>query len=121
MKLKVSLRFIRPNVTEDHDDILNIYEDEEFRTMYRLEYQTPEVKGKKYRFYLDERSTLDHVSDILKSMLHDADPFEHIQVQSFVQPSVLYHVSDMDDRSIRWQLEDAVRAAMVRPVLRVKA
>lgn len=117
---KVSLRFTRQDKPSSEDDILDIFSDERHRGMYRIHYITPHVPEVKNRFYMNEKDTINHVSEILKSLENDADPFEYVQVMSWIQPSVMYHVFDLEDRNIRWQLEDAILAAMIRPVKKIE-
>lgn len=118
--LKVTLRFIR-NVDAragNQDDILHIYDDDEYHETCRIVFRPKDVK-KGSEFYLDERRTMDYISSILKSMQHDSDPFEYIQVDTAMHPTILYHVSDMDNRDIRWSVEDAIYDAIRRPIRRV--
>ena len=53
-------------------------------------------------------------------MPHDADPFEYLQVDTQMHPTVLYHVSDLDDPMVRHLIEDTVETALVRSIRKVK-
>lgn len=115
--LKATLRFIRNNDTPTRDDVINLYVDDSCTEMVRIVFRTADLK-KPSEFWLDERRTNGYVSTILKSMQHDMDPFEYIQVDTAMHPTVLYHVGDVDDREIRWAIEDAVADALHQAIHR---
>ena len=101
------------------DDVIDFYEDDDYQEMVRIKYSTPELQ-RNATFYLPIPRAINYLSDILKTFRHDADPFEYVQVSTQIHPSVLYHVSDLDNTEIRHLIEDTVEAAIRRPVRRVK-
>ena len=118
--LKATIYIQRKNTRgPEDDDVIRMYEDDEYCEMIRITYSSPEMK-KDNTFYLPISRTMRYLSDTLKTFRHDADPFEHVQVTTAIHPSVLYHVSDLDCRETRWLIEDMVEAALTRPVLRTK-
>jgi hypothetical protein len=118
--LKATLYIQRStNSTPENDDVIHMYEDDEHRDMIRIVYSTPELK-KATEFYLTIPQTLQYVSDTLRTMVYDAQPFEHVQVSTVLHPSVLYHVSELSCCKVRHLIEDTVETALRRPILRVK-
>ena len=105
--------------SSEDDDIIRMYDDDEYRDMIRIVYSTPELK-KGFEFYMTVPQTLQYLSDTLKTLSHDAQPFEHVQVSTSLHPSVLYHVSDLDCCQTRHLIEDTVETALRRPLFRVK-
>lgn len=101
------------------DDIIHMYDDDEYRDMVRITYSTPELK-KATEFYMTIPQTLQYLSDTLKSFNYDAQPFEHVQVSTQLHPSVLYHVSDLGCCQTRHLIEDIVETALRRPIFRIK-
>jgi len=118
--LKATLYIQRAtNSTRENDDVINMYDDDEYRDMIRVTYSTPELK-KATEFYMTVPQTLQYLADTLKSLTHDAQPFEHVQVSTSLHPSVLYHVSDLDCCQVRHLIEDTVETALRRPIFRIK-
>lgn len=104
---------------ETDDDIIRIYDDDEYRDTVRVVYSTPEL-AKNATFYFTIPRAITYISDLLKTLRHDSSPFEHVQVTTAIQPSVLYHVSDLDSSEVRYLIEDTVDTALRRPVFRTK-
>lgn len=117
--LKVTLHIQRSTGGVANDDIINIYDDDEYRDTVRVTYSTPELK-KATEFYFTIPQAMSYVSDILKTLRHDAQPFEYVQVSSQIQPVVLYHVADLDCCQVRHLIEDTIETALRRPVFKVK-
>jgi hypothetical protein len=117
--LKATLYIQRTNAPAASDDIIQLFDDDEFRDMIRVTYSTPELK-KSTEFYLTVPQTLQYLSDTLKTLRHDAQPFEHVQVSTMLHPSILYHVSDLDCCQVRHLIEDTLETALRRQIFRVK-
>ncbi len=94
-----------------HDDTIKITESPDARELFVVTYRTPDYANRK-RFTASEYRVLDYVEDILVSLQHDTDPFEFVQVNTVIHPSIMYHVSDMDKASIRELILTVVRTAM---------
>ena len=103
----------------EDDDIIRFYDDDEYRDTVRIVYSTPELK-KNTTFYFTIPRAIAYISDLLKTLRHDSSPFEHVQVTTAIHPSILYHVSDMDNCEIRHLIEDTIDTAIRRPVFRTK-
>jgi hypothetical protein len=112
MRLRVSF-YIQRSGTGKKDDILSIYEDDSYLEMYRFVYQAADLH-RKHTFYLPRSKVIPYVSDLLKSLTHDIEPFEAVQVSSSIFPSVVYHVSDLDDPDVRHLIEDMVSTSLRR-------
>jgi hypothetical protein len=117
--LKVTLHIQRPNGPSTADDVIYMYDDDEFRDMVRIVYSTPDWK-KSSEFFLPITKAVDYIRTTLKTLTHDSQPFEYVQVTTSIHPIVLYHVSDLDDGDVRYLIEDTIEAALRRPVCRVK-
>lgn len=120
---KCTIRFIRDTENTQGDDVITIYEDEEFGEMYRIVFRPTDFKKTANEFYLEQGRVIEYISSILKTLPYDADPFRYVQVDSCIYPSVLYNVSDLTWRNVRYTIEDTVEAALRRPVgkIRMKA
>jgi hypothetical protein len=105
--------------SEADDDTIRIYDADVYSDMVRVVYSTPEVK-RESTFYLTVPNALLYVRNMLKTLNYDSQPFEYVQVSTSIHPSVLYHVSDLDDSEIRWLIEDTVEVALRSPVLATK-
>jgi hypothetical protein len=103
----------------EDDDVIRFSEDDEFAEMVAITYSSPEMK-KDNTFYLPRSRAMTYLDEVLKSLSHDSDPFEYVQVTTAMHPSVLYHVSDLDCRDIRYLIEDTVESAIARPIHRNK-
>ncbi len=99
--------FIQRKADSRGDDIIRISCDDEYVDMYRIQYATPELKKKRV-FYMTRSKVLAYVSDLLKSLTYDIEPFEAVQVSTIIHPSVVYHVSELDDIGCRRLIEDMV-------------
>ena len=117
--LKVTLHIQRANAPSSEDDVIYMYDDDEFRDMVRIVYSTPDWK-KSSEFFLPITKAVDYIHTTLKTLTHDSQPFEYLQVTTSIHPSVLYHVADLDDSEVRYLIEETIEAALRRPVSRVK-
>jgi hypothetical protein len=115
--LKVKLFFTR---RQGEDDILQIYDDETYFEMGRVVYTPGDHAKKSNEFYLPRRDILRYVSTIFKSMETDTDPFEFVQIQSAIHPSVIVPIADVSERQTRYQMEDMVEQALYANVEAVK-
>ena len=118
--IKTTLRFLRNGETEDRDDVINIYSVASSSDLFRVLY-VPGDSASHYRYesQMTRSGVLDYVSDILKSMRYDIDPFDRIQVSTDLHPSVMYAVADMDNTIVRKNLENIVYTSLRSRVVRV--
>lgn len=107
--LKVKLFFTR---RQGADDILQLYDDEEYFEMVRIVYTPGDSTKTSNEFWLTRRDTFGYVSSILKSLESDTDPFEYLQVQTAIHPSIMYPVAEIEDTQTRWLVEDMIRDAI---------
>ena len=94
------LLFTRRDLGESNDDAILITAHPDVPDIFEVLYRSPEVKMDR-KFHASRSGVLDYIEDTLTSMRHDMDPFESIQVLTSIHPSVLYHVSDMDESVTR--------------------
>lgn len=95
-----SLLFTRKNHNSHHDDKIIVRTHERSHDVFEVTYSSPELRLDR-QFSASLSSVIHYIEDSLTSMRHDIDPFENIQVTTSIHPSVLYHVSDMDESSVR--------------------
>lgn len=93
------------------DDIIKISECSASHHLFGVTYRAPDYANRK-RFVLSESRVIDYVEDILRSLQHDSDPFEFVQISTPIHPSILYHVSDMDNSATRDLVITMIRMAM---------
>jgi hypothetical protein len=118
--LKVTLNIQRTETPGPRgDDVIHMYEDDTHHDMVRVVYSTPEWK-KSSEFYLTTSKAMSYIHDTLKTLTHDSQPFEYVQVSTSIHPTVLYHVLDLDCNDVRYLIEETVEAALRQPVFRVK-
>jgi hypothetical protein len=119
--LKVTLRFLRAGAGELCDDIINVYDVADVHDLFRVVYR-PGDGSRRFQFecQLTRAGLLSYVSDILKSMKYDVDPFDRIQVLTDMHPSVMYPVADMEDPVTRRNIEDLVYSSLRTRVRRVR-
>lgn len=115
--LKAKLFFTR---RDGADDIIQLYDDEEYFEMVRIVYTPGEHTKTSNEFYLTRRDAFGYVSTILKSLLSDNDPFEYVQIQTAIHPSIMYPVSELEESRTRWLVEDMIRDAIHANVGEVK-
>lgn len=92
--------FMQSDKGAAYDDRINIYSHEGSNEIFQVKYHSPDMRGDRM-FLASFSGVLQYVEDTLTSMCHDTEPFENIQINSSIHPPVLYHVSDMDDYTIR--------------------
>ncbi len=107
---RASVYFTRKDMNSYSDDRIIVTARNDSRDLFDVKYDTPDLKNRK--FTTSCSGVLQYVGDILNSMQHDMDPFEHIQVNTAVHPSVMYHVADMDDSEVRNLILDMMRDAL---------
>lgn len=112
MQAKVTLFLQRKDKESKYDDVIEIRDDDEYLEMYKIIYRTPECKKKESVCYMTRSKTLAYISDLLKSLTYDTDPFSFLQVTTRIHPSIQYQVPDLWDSSIRHLIEDTIDTAL---------
>lgn len=120
--LKFTLRFLRPNASQSNDDIILVYSGPSSPDLFRVVYRPGDLdSGLKYETHMTRTGVIEYVSDILKSMRYDVDPYDRIQLLTDLHPSVMYSVADMDDGVARRSIENMVYASLRTQVKRTFA
>jgi hypothetical protein len=57
-------------------------------------------------------SVMSYITDILKSLKYDVDPFDRVQVMTCLHPSVMYSVEDLESGIARRNIEDIIYTAL---------
>ncbi len=106
---KVKLFFTRRHGA---DDIIQIYDDESYVDMVRLVYTPGDHTKKSNVFYMTTRDVLSYVGNIFRSMSHDVDPFEYLQIQTAIHPSIMFSAMDLSSHRVQDLLDDMIFQAM---------
>jgi hypothetical protein len=117
---KCTIRFIRDTESVKGDDVLTISEDDTHADMFCLKFKPCGWKSHN-EFYMDRHRALDYIAGVLKTLPHDAEPFQYVQVDSALHPSVMYRVSDLYLRNVCYLIEDTVSTALIAPSYRMKS
>jgi hypothetical protein len=102
---KVKLYFTR---RAGSDDIVQMFDDETHVDMVRLVYTPGDHTKKSNEFYLTSRDVLSYVNNILKAMDSDIDPFEYVQIQTAIHPSILFSAMDVGTRRTQDLIDDMI-------------
>jgi hypothetical protein len=113
---RVTIRFLRDGSDEREDDVIRIY-DTDMNDLFRITFHAADMR-KPSQFMATRHWATRYVSEVLLTMTHDTDPFQSIQVDTAIHPTILYHVSDMDDCSIRRLVEDTVDSSLFRTIVK---
>lgn len=108
---KVSVFLTRVGKRPSQDDRIYIHGTKDSRDLFRVVYHTPDVKQNK-TFTTPEHRVFDYLEDVLTSLRRDSDPFEYIQINTAIHPSILFHISDLDDEDVRELILGMIRSAM---------
>jgi hypothetical protein len=114
---KVKLYFTRRNGS---DDIIQMYDDETHVDMVRVVYTPGDHTKRSHEFYLTSRDVLSYVNNILKAMNNDVDPFEFVQIQTAIHPSIMFSAIDVGCRRVQDTLDDMIFQAIRVNVEEVK-
>lgn len=114
---KVKIYFTRRNGS---DDIIQMYDDETHVDMVRLVYTPGDHTKRSHEFHLTSRDVLSYVGNILKAMNNDVDPFEFVQIQTAIHPSIMFSAMDVGCRRVQDVLDDMIFQAIRVNVEEVK-
>ena len=85
--------------------------------LFRVTFLAMEMK-KPNQFFATRHWSIDYVSEVLHTLMHDSDPFESLQVETAIHPAILYHVIDMDEHHIRRLVEDTIDSVLRRTIVK---
>lgn len=110
---KANIRLLTSGKGPRDDEVINFreVEYEDGGRMFDVTYSSPDLKLTR-SFVGPEYKVLQYLEDILSSVRHDTQPFEHIQVSTAIHPPILYHAMDMDDSDIRHLILNMVRDSL---------
>ena len=114
---KVKLYFTRRTGS---DDIIQMYDDETHVDMVRLVYTPGDHTKRSHEFYMTSRDVLSYVRNILNAMNNDVDPFEFVQIQTAIHPSIMFSAMDIGCRRTQDVLDDMIFQAIRVNVEEVK-
>ena len=113
---RATIRIVRDGGDESEDDLIRVF-DTDCNDLFRITFFASDMK-RASQFYATRHWALEYVSEILLSITHDSDPFESVQVETAIHPSILYHVVDLDQPSIRRLIENTIDSALRRTVVK---
>lgn len=79
--------------------------------MYKIVFKPHDSSGS-YSFFMNQDRVLDYMSNVLRTLSSDVEPFDYIQLMTSTAPSVIYNIGDLDDSDIRCSIMDAIRYAL---------
>ena len=101
------------------DDKIEINRGSRATEMVSVKYVPGDSKtNSEYSFSLTRSGVGRYLENLLFSLTKDQDPFEKIQVSTALSPSIMFHVSDLDDvqSTILSSIEDALYVDVTREV-----
>lgn len=96
--------------TGNKDDVIDILSTNVVG-MYKLVY-TPGDGKFKYRFSMIHGRVMDYMTNMLRTLSADIEPFDYIQIATHIGPSVMYNIADLDDREIRNDILNSILYAL---------
>lgn len=108
--LRFELLFCYKGARKD-DDRLRVF-DTDTRDLYCVTMKPSDFEEHYYKGYLTHERLMDHLDNILQGLQWDTDPFEHIQLNAAMTPSVMYHVADLDIPRVRELILDTIHNAL---------
>lgn len=109
MVFKATIHFTRRN--NQPDDILYI-RSTDIQNMYHLVFKPKEFIRARNEFYMNTNELLSYVRNLLNTLEHDTEPYEHVQLTTAIHPAILFHVSDMDKFEVRDKFESLLKTAL---------
>jgi hypothetical protein len=112
---------VQRDSNETNDDLLRISETNvPGGDLFKITYKTPELQSA-HRFHMARHLVGDFVSDLLKSLSLDTVPFESLQVTTCLQPTVVFHIADLESSETRHLIEDIIATAINTPCESVRS
>ncbi len=109
--IKATIHLTRRTALSTQDDVISIQQCRDNVDLFSVYFKTPEIEKK--RLFVATRShVMNYIEDILSSLEHDNDPFEHVQVETAIHPVILYHTLAMDDEKIRDRILDMINMSL---------
>ena len=103
----VSLFIQKEGSNDDTIDVLTT----DIHGTYKVVF-SPNDCSRAYTFYMNQGRLVNYLEHVLQTLTSDVEPFEHIQVASYIAPSVVYEVDDLIRPAIRNQIIETVSFAL---------
>lgn len=81
---------------DNEDDKIEFIRGERAEETLRVEYSPGESRTK-YVFILSRSGVRRYLGNLFQSLQLDQDPWEKVQISPVTGPSIMYHVSDLND------------------------
>lgn len=117
MVLIATIYFIQSGQPEK-DDVVRICSTPD-ADEYIVSYKPWEYKRVRNEFSLSYMEVLNYVNTIIRSLEHDDDPIDSIQISTAIHPSVMFHLADLETVEIRNIFDDMLRSALRVNVKRI--
>jgi hypothetical protein len=113
----LKIHLTRPDGAVKDDDLISFHtvpENPDFIKV-TVEYAaagTAEKSGFSNSFTVTRAGAYDYTMTVVGSLIRDDDPFENVQLNSAMFPSVIYRVEHLEDPDVRSAIQDIVWASL---------
>jgi hypothetical protein len=91
--IKARILFCYKN-DERPDDVVTIYSTDTHE-LYHIKMKPGDFEGSWYEVYMSHERLMTYLDNVFKSLQYDDDPFERVQVDAAMYPSVFYHAAEL--------------------------
>jgi hypothetical protein len=85
---------------ERPDDVVTIYSTDTAE-LYHVKFKPGDFDGAWYEVYMTHERLMSYLDTAFKSLQYDDDPFERVQVDAAMYPSIFYHIADLSSSRTR--------------------
>jgi hypothetical protein len=96
---------------ERPDDVVTI-SSTDTHELYKVKMKPGDYEGAWYEVYMTHERLMSYLDNVFKSLQYDDDPFERVQVDAAMYPSVFYHVVDLASSRTREFILNIVQDAL---------
>lgn len=98
------------------DEILKVYK--LANDMFKCDFYPSDVNYR-YTFKLNRSFLLDYIGGTLEMVAHDdMDPYEQVQITTFIHPRILFHVADLSKPGTYQRMLRMLTMTMNTPILK---
>jgi hypothetical protein len=115
----LSIQITRDDENESRDDIIRIRTVEDMPDIVSVKAKfRNNAEDVENQFYLPRGAAIDYVNTLIGSIQCDNEPFDSVQLNSAMFPSVMYRVSDLNEDSVRSSIQNIVYSTFNTTVFR---
>jgi hypothetical protein len=113
----LKIHLTRTDAAVNDDDVISFHTVSENPDFIKVtvEYAatgTAEKSGFSNSFMFSRGSAYDYTMTVVGSLIRDDDPFEYVQLNSSMFPSVIYRVEHLEDPDVRSAIQDIVWSSL---------